>query len=142
MIAAPIAAVLAVLAAAPATAPPAGDGPTTIGTYLSFVAQCRYAGGVKAMLFHRFGADSFVFAVRFGRDDNLVWRIRPHGAEDFELEPAPGADPLHSRNEAAARALLLWLLQRDFRVARHGSFAAELERADVAPCPEPYPFVR
>jgi hypothetical protein len=142
MIAAPIAAALAALAAIQATAPPAPDGQPTIETYLSFVAQCRYPGGAKAMLFHRFGSDSFVFAVRFGRDDNLVWRVRPRGAEDFAFEAQPGTDPMHSRNEPAARALLPWLLQRDFRVARHGSFAAELARADVALCPEPYPFVR
>jgi hypothetical protein len=142
MIAAALAAVLAAIAAAQATAPPAGDGPGTLETYLSFVAQCRYSGGAKAMLFHRFDSDSFVFALRLGRDDNLVWRVRPRGAEEFALEPAPSADSEHSRNEAAVRGLLLWLLQRDFRVARHGNFAAELARTDVALCPEPYPFVR
>ena len=67
--------------------------------------------------------------------------VRPRGAEEFAFEPS-SVDATHSRNEAAARALLPWLLQRDFRVARHATFAAELARTDVAPCPEPYPFVR
>jgi len=114
---------------------PAADSPP--GSVL-FVAQCRYAAGARALLYHGFSADDYVLALHAGTAIG-TWRITPQADGGLMLDAVTVGRP----READARAvadLYGWLVQRSFRAVRVSGFAAEAARQDADSCPEPYPF--
>lgn len=135
----PILAMLTFALAAALQAPtPAVPGSDSAPGSILFVAQCRYASGVRALLTHGFASGDYVLALHAGNAAGS-WRITPQPDGGVALDSVTVGPPREG-DERAAVQLYSWLVRRDFRAVPAARFAEEVAREDVDACPEPYPF--
>jgi hypothetical protein len=133
----PASLLLAVAAALQAPTPAVPGSDAAPGDTL-FVAQCRYASGVRVLLSHGFSSGDYVLALRAGNAAGS-WRITPLPDGNLALDSVTVAPPRAADGQAVV-VLYSWLARRSFHAISAAHFAEEAAREDVESCPEPYPF--
>jgi hypothetical protein len=119
------------VAAAVQVVPPGAAAPTGPAPHLAFAAQCRFASGTRILLVHRFGSDTYRFAILREAGGHELVTITPDDARGvLNIDGGRTVERV-----TAIDALFHWLIRRNFRVFTEEELAEEMIRTDVEACP-------